>query len=117
MNRLRSRKDLLLFAAMESLRKMQKGKINFHLLKAQPLFLGYFYCRDFVLQTLSRKTLNNVALLVCQLWYPVVTEYKPDCLHSPSLCLSNIFKHNSLCLLACFLMGRVTEHFVFSYLQ
>lgn len=117
MNRLRSRKDLLLFAATESLRKMQKGKINFYLLKAQLLLLGYFYCNDFVLQTLSWKTLNNVKLLVCQPWYPVVTQYKPECLHSPSLCLSNIFKHNSLCLLACFLIGRVTEHFVFSYLQ
>lgn len=66
-NRLRSRRDLLLFAATDSLRKIQKGRINFHLLKAQLLFLGYFYCGDFVLQILSCKTLNNVELLVCQL--------------------------------------------------
>lgn len=54
---------------------------------------------------------------MCQLWYPVVTEYKPESLLSPSLCLGDILKHNSLCLLAIFLVGRVTEHFVFSYLQ
>lgn len=108
------------FAATESPRKMQKGKIKaqpFHLLKVQPLFLVYFSCSDFVLQTLSCEALTKAELLVCQWWYPVVTEYKPGCLCAPSLCLSNIFKYNSLCLLACFLTGRVTEHFVFSYLQ
>lgn len=108
------------FAATESLRKMLKGKIKaqpFHLLKAQPLFLVYFSCSDFVLQTLSCEALTKAELLVCQWWYPVVTEYKPGCLCALSLCLSNIFKYNSLCLLACFLIGRVTEHFVFSYLQ
>lgn len=93
------------------------GNINFHLLKAQPLFLGYCYCGDFVSQTLSCKTLNNAELLVWQLQHPVVTEHQSERWCSPSLCLSNVFKHNSLCLLACVLTGRVTEHFVFSYLQ